>query len=134
MGVWNGQQHEAEAETPVHTSEQEDDDVHTVFPPNNLPLTPPTSRMSSLDPTLRQSKRARRAEMAARAKGDMDKENATTMKECVQMMIVAASERQQAQQQAQQTMFLESIRLQRERDATRKNESNRKLRFLKSMM
>ena len=72
--------------------------------------------------------------MAARAKGDRDKENATTMKECVQMMIVAASERQQAQQQAQQTMFLESIRLQRERDATRKNESNRKLRFLKSMM
>ena len=82
--------------------------------------------MPSVDPTLRQSKRARRAEMEGTAKAGME----NTMKECVQMMIVAASERQQAQQ----AMFLETMRLQRERDATKKKESNQKLRFLKSMI
>ena len=75
--------------------------------------------------------------MAGAAKAGMGK----SMEACVQMMIVAASERQErnfiVQQQtlqAQQKMFLETLRLQRERDVTRKKESNRKLRFLKSMM
>ena len=61
-----------------------------------------------------------------------------SMESCVRMMIEAASERQERNLYAQLLMFVESLRIQRERDdearSDRKKENTRKLRALKSMM
>ena len=56
-----------------------------------------------------------------------------SLEACVQMMILA-SDRQERNFQAQQTMFMESMRLQRERDVTKKKDNKRKLRCLKNLM
>ena len=66
--------------------------------------------------------------MAGASKAGIEK----SIEACVQMMIVA-SERQERNFRAQ-TMFLESMRLQRERDATEKKDNKRKLRCLKNLM
>ena len=107
----SGQQPQAEAQIPVHTSDQQEKKAYTfVQSPTTIPpSTPPTSKMPSQEPTLRQSKRARRTKTAIVPKTGVEK----SMETCVQMMIGATLERQQRNFLAQQQDHKASMEAQR---------------------